>query len=146
KSFQAIITSIAWSTRPDRNYLVTGCWDGSVLKWEVVQEEGEYRIRLCWGVTNGLLTVTDASMQDVRGLSRLNTQLLKQRGAIGEPQDLLQEAGKKVATMASVVSELKKPSSKVVQEPSDNTILRHDFGNLSSWTSWINKSVQEPER
>jgi len=131
KSFQAIITSIAWSTRPDESYLVTGCWDGSVLKWEVVQEGGEYRLYMCWGATNGLLTVTDASMQDVRGLSRLNKELLKQRGAIGEPQDLLHETSKKVATMASVVSELKKSSNGVVQE-SASTTLRHVFGNLSS--------------
>jgi len=92
QNFQDAIESIAWSTRPNENYLVTGCGDGSVLKWELVQEEGEYRMRLCWSVTNGLLTVTDASIQDVRGLSRLNKELLKQRGAIGEPQDLLHEA------------------------------------------------------
>jgi len=160
-NFQNIVTCIAWSTRPDENYLVTGCADGSVLKWEVVQEGGEYHMRLCWSVTNGLLTVTDASIQDVRGLSRLNKELLKQRGAVGEPQDLLHETSKKIGIMASVVSELKKSSNRVaqessngvvqessneaVQESSASTILRRVFGNQSGWRSSI-KSVQETER
>jgi len=153
KNFQDIVMCIAWSTRPDENYLVTSSWDGSVLKWEVVEEGGEYRLCMCWGATSGLLTVTDASMQDVRGLSRLNKELLKQRGAIGEPQDLLHETSKKIGIMASVISELKKSSNGVVQEPSNeavqessaSTILRRVFGNLSGWRSSI-KSVQETER
>ena len=118
-------------------------------------------MRLCWSVTNGLLTVTDASIQDVRGLSRLNKELLKQRGAVGEPQDLLHETSKKIGIMASVVSELKKSSNRVaqessngvvqessneaVQESSASTILRRVFGNQSGWRSSI-KSVQETER
>jgi len=31
-----------------------------------------------------VLTLTDASIQDAQGLSRLNEQLLQQRGAVGE--------------------------------------------------------------
>jgi hypothetical protein len=49
-------------------------------------------------------------------LSQLNKQLLRQRGAIGEPEYLLHEAGKKVATMASVVSRLKQLSGCKVHE------------------------------
>ncbi|KAF9348624.1 hypothetical protein BGX34_002329, partial [Mortierella sp. NVP85] len=86
---------------------------GSVLKWEVVKADEEYCVSLRWGTTNGRLSVTGASIEDARGLSQLNKQLLRQRGAIGEPGHLLHEVGKKVATMASVVSKLKQlPGSK----------------------------------
>ncbi|KAK3810142.1 MAG: WD40-repeat-containing domain protein [Benniella sp.] len=114
RNFQDTVRSVAWSTASDATYLVTGCMDGSVLKWEAAKVGEEYRTNLCWGATNGMLTVTDASIEDVRGLSQPNRQLLKQRGAIGEPERLLHEAGKKVATMASVVSTLRRlPGSKV---------------------------------
>jgi WD40 repeat protein len=107
RNFQDTVRGIAWSTGSDAIYLVTGCLDGSVLKWEVVKEEEEYRVNLRWGATNGILTVTGASIHDARGLSKPNKQLMRQRGAIGEPESALHEAGKKVATMASVVSRLK---------------------------------------
>jgi len=142
QNLQDIIRGIAWSTRSDESYLVTGSGDGSVLKWEVVQEEEKYRMRLCWSVTNGLLTVTDASMQDVRGLSRLNKELLKQRGAIGEPQGLLYEAGKKVATMASVVSKLRKPSNRLVQDLPANT----SRSEKQRWESEQSEESDQQER
>jgi len=107
QNFQDVIQSVAWNATSDAMHLVTGCADGSVLKWEVVNEGKGYGLHLCWSVTNGLLTVTNASIQDVRGLSRLDKELLKQRGAIGEPQNLLHGASKKIAVMASVVSKLK---------------------------------------
>jgi len=114
RNFQDAVRGVAWSTGSDATYLVTGCMDGSVLKWDIVKEEEEHRVNLRWGATNGMLNVTDASIENVRGLSQLNKQLLKQRGAIGEPEDLLHEAGKKVATMASVVSKLKQLSGSSV--------------------------------
>jgi hypothetical protein len=81
--------------------------DGSVLKWEVVKEEEKCRVDLRWGATHGALVVTGASMHSARGLSKPNKQLMRQRGAIGEPESALYEAGKKVATMVSVISRLK---------------------------------------
>jgi hypothetical protein len=65
--------------------LVTSGGDPSVLKWEVVEDDGLCHVRLLWGATNGALTMKGASIQDVRGLSLLNKQLSKQRGVIGEP-------------------------------------------------------------
>ncbi|KAF9356722.1 hypothetical protein BGX34_009783 [Mortierella sp. NVP85] len=88
QGFQDTAQSVAWSTATDATCLVTGCMDGSVLKWEIVKEE-DCCVHLIWNVINGKLNVTDASMQDARGLSRLNSWLLKQRGAIGEPEDPL---------------------------------------------------------
>jgi hypothetical protein len=108
RSFQDAVLAIDWNSTLNGIYLVTGCYDGSVLKWQVIQEEDKFSVRLEWSATNGTLTMTGASIQDVRGLTPINKQLLKQRGAIGEPEHAFREAGKKVMTMASVVSKLKK--------------------------------------
>lgn len=62
-----------------------------------------------WRTTNGELAVKDTVIQDVQGSSPLNTRILKQSGALGEPGSRLREASKKVAPMAYVVSKLKPP-------------------------------------
>ncbi|KAK3809361.1 MAG: hypothetical protein J3Q66DRAFT_405374 [Benniella sp.] len=120
ENFPAEVNCVSWSTSSDSNYLVTGCADGSVLKWQVLKED-QYRVQLQWSASNGGLTVTDASLQGVRGLTALNKQLLKQRGAIGEPEHLLRETSKKVVTMASVVSKLKETSEGTVEDSSNVT-------------------------
>jgi hypothetical protein len=99
-------------------YLVTGSDDGSVLKWQVSKDADVYRTRLEWGSTNGSLSTAGASIQDVRGLSRVNKELMKQRGAIGEPKSILREAGKKLLTMASALSNLKQTPHDTVPESS----------------------------
>ncbi|KAG0239631.1 hypothetical protein BGX31_002604 [Mortierella sp. GBA43] len=88
-SFQEPVRSIAWNTVPEtqlphRNYLVTGCGDGSMLMWEVTELQEMCRVRPRWSV-NGALNVKGAIVQDVLGLTPLNKQLLKQREAVGEP-------------------------------------------------------------
>jgi len=90
---------------------IGGCGDGSVRAWEVAREEDQYRVHTRWRSTNGQLTVEDACVQDVQGLSDLSKRLLKQRGATGEPTARLREASKNVMRMASVVSKLKSSSS-----------------------------------
>jgi hypothetical protein len=110
RNFQGGVTGITWIPSDDGNYLVTGCEDGSVLKWQVIEEEEQCHVKLCWTAANGSFTVKGASIQDVRGLASLHKQLLKQRGAVGEPENLFRETGKKLATMTSVVSQLKQLS------------------------------------
>ena len=79
-------------------------------------EEGDQsRVRMRWGLTNSQLVVEDTCVQDVQGLSDLNRRLLKQRGVTGEPNLRLSEAGKKVMSMASVVSKLKASSSSTTE-------------------------------
>jgi len=119
-SFPGSVDGISWicSLNEGYMYFVTGSVDGSVLKWLVIKEADVYRVRLQWGSTNGSLNVTGASMQDVRGLSRVDKELLKQRGAVGEPENALREAGKKVLAMVSVVSKLKQKSRGMVPESS----------------------------
>jgi len=85
-NFHIGIHSISWRTTSDGDFLFTGCGDGSVIEWEVMGEEDEYYIRLSWCNTKGALTVMGADIQGVRGLSKLNEQLLKQREADGEPE------------------------------------------------------------
>ncbi|KAG0208332.1 Coronin-like protein crn1 [Mortierella sp. GBA43] len=91
----------------DGKHLVTGCRDGSVLKWEVSQGEEDHplHVRLCWVVTGGSLMTQGTSMEGTRGLSVLNTKLLKQRGAIGEPESVMGSMNK-IVRMVSVVSKL----------------------------------------
>ncbi|KAK3823221.1 MAG: WD40-repeat-containing domain protein [Benniella sp.] len=107
-----LIWSIAWGPLSDATFFVAASGDGSVLKWEVMNNERGIRVRLLWNATNGRLAVTGAVMRDVRGLSSLNRQLLKQRGAIGEPEPLIR-----------VVSELK--------QSSDGTALDSSTSGLS---------------
>jgi len=109
ENFPDEVRCVAWSTSSDPSYFVTGYKDGSVLKWQVLAED-QCRVQLQWSASNGALTMTGASIQGARGFTALNKQLLKQRGAIGEPEHLLRETSKKVITMTSVVSKLKETS------------------------------------
>ncbi|KAK3809385.1 MAG: WD40-repeat-containing domain protein [Benniella sp.] len=84
RNFQSAIRCVAWCATFDADYLITGCEDGSVLQWQVMAEDDQCRVRLRWSAANGALTVTGASIQGARGLTALNKQLLKQRGAVGE--------------------------------------------------------------
>lgn len=105
-----IVWSLCWRAAIDGNYIVTGSNDGSVLMWRVMGEEEQYRSSLKWGSSAGMLTVTGASIEGARGLTRINRQLLSQRGALGEAVPLLREASKTIVAMASVLSRLKQAS------------------------------------
>jgi WD40 repeat protein len=77
QNFQGHVYGVTWI---DANYLVTGCQDGSMMKWQVIKEEGNHLIDPIWIATNGTLNVTGTSIQGV-GFTPSNMQLLKQRGA-----------------------------------------------------------------
>lgn len=126
--FPAEVNCVSWSTSSYANYLVTGCQDGSVLKWQVLEED-QCRVQLQWSASNGALTMTGTSIQGARGLTALNKQLLRQRGAIGEPEHLLRETGKKMIAMVSVVSELKEMSEfkKIPDGAEADPLLVADF-------------------
>jgi len=126
-SFQGSLGGIVWTASSKENcmYLVTGSGDGSVLKWQVSKDADVYRTRLEWGSTNGSLSTAGASIQDVRGLSRVNKELMLQRGAVGEPENTLLLMGKRVLGMASVLSKLKLKSHEIVPE-SPSVVNRPD--------------------
>ncbi|KAK3821567.1 MAG: WD40-repeat-containing domain protein [Benniella sp.] len=87
-NFHIGIYSIAWSATSDANYLIAGCGDGSVTKWQIIEDGDECYVFLCWCTTKGMLTLMGANIEGVQGLSPLNEQLLKQRQAVGEPEHL----------------------------------------------------------
>ncbi|KAK3809355.1 MAG: WD40-repeat-containing domain protein [Benniella sp.] len=117
ENFPAEVNCVFWCTSSDPNYFVTGCYDGSVLKWQVLEED-QCRVQLQWSASNGGLTITGASVQGARGLTALNKQLLKQRGAIVDPEHLLRETSKKATTMTSAVSKLKEISEGTAEDSS----------------------------
>jgi len=109
RHFQGRVLGVAWIPSMEGRYLVTGCQDGSVLKWQVIEEEGgggrggggKCHLKLCWGAANGSLTVTGATIQGVRGLTPRNKELLKQRGAEGTPVVLVRKASETSITAIS---------------------------------------------
>jgi len=117
ENFPGEVNCVSWSTSSDPDYLVTGCDDGSVLKWQVLDED-QCRVQLQWSASNGGLAVAGATIQGARGLTALNKQLLKQRGAIGEPEQLSRETSKKLISTALVVSKFKKTSEGTVENSS----------------------------
>ena len=131
QDFQGGVIDTVWIADSGVNYLVACCDDGLVGMWEVIVDEDHCDVSLRWMTTRGGLDVKDATLQDVRGLSQLNSQLLKQRGAVGEPANRLGEAGKKVATMASVVSKLKSPTDRAKEDPALEA--RASVDQLEQW-------------
>jgi hypothetical protein len=115
QDFQGDVNDIAWIESSGVNYLMAGCEDG-VGVWQVGFDEGHCHVFLRWRTSKGELSLMDADIQDAQGLNQLNSQLLKQRGAIGEPVHRLREASKKVMNMASVVSKLKTPSDRAAED------------------------------
>ncbi|KAK3809373.1 MAG: WD40-repeat-containing domain protein [Benniella sp.] len=135
-NFPDTIHCISWSTSSDPNYLVTGCRDGSVLKWQVLKED-QYRVQLQWSASNGSLAVRGASIQGACGLTSLNKQLLLQRGAIGEPEHLLRETSEKPTTMASVVSKLKETSEDIAESSSSSPLQQTWKASVAELTTTI---------
>jgi WD40 repeat protein len=120
RDFQNWVCDIDWLETPDANYLVVGCYDGEVRMWKVEEDGKEYNLRLFWRKTKGELTVKDTIIQDVQGLSQLNKQLLKQRGAEGDPADRFCEVNENVMKMASVVTKIEATSNEAAQDPSSS--------------------------
>ncbi|KAI7817892.1 WD40-repeat-containing domain protein [Gamsiella multidivaricata] len=113
QGFYGSITSIAWNSTPNGTYFATGCWDKSVRMWQAIEEEDRYQVRLHWSSMHDRLTVSNTSIQNVQGLSKINMWLLEQRGAVGKPIPPLgyREASKKLMAMASVAYKLKASSN-----------------------------------
>jgi WD40 repeat protein len=93
--FHGGITSIAWNPTPEGIYLTTGSSDNSVRVWQLIEEGDHCYMRLHWSSIHGVLVLSRATIQNVQGLSRINIQLLKQRGAVGEPDPPLDLLGAK---------------------------------------------------
>lgn len=98
---------LAWVEVSGVHHLISGCYDGSMQAWKVVDGDADQlRVSLRWNITSSTFNVMNATIQDVHGLSSMNEKLLKQLGSIGEPIHRFQDPGEKVVAMASVVSRL----------------------------------------
>ncbi|KAK3816653.1 MAG: hypothetical protein J3Q66DRAFT_441040 [Benniella sp.] len=111
QDFQDRIGGIIWIGASGVDYLVAGYGNGVVGIWQVRYDRSHCDVSLKRMATNGMLDVKDATMRDVQGLSPLNRQLLKQRGAVGEPMQRLQGTSTNEVIMVSVVSNLEATSS-----------------------------------
>ena len=131
QGFQGSVNDVCWIEDSGVNYLATGCTDGMVGMWKVEGNEDRCDVSLHWSTTRGALNMVGATIQGVQGLSQLDRQLLLQRGAVGEPAHRLREAGKKVTTMASVVSKLKAPSDEMEEDRDLTTSLSME--ELEQW-------------
>ncbi|KAG0204531.1 Transducin (beta)-like 3 [Mortierella sp. NVP41] len=88
--FFGSVRSVAWNPLSFKNgrndgFFVTGSYDRTVKVWKVVERDGKYSVQLHKSSAYSRFSMSDASIQGVAGLSGINTRLLKQRGAIGEP-------------------------------------------------------------
>ncbi|KAK3821638.1 MAG: hypothetical protein J3Q66DRAFT_367329 [Benniella sp.] len=84
KNFQGRVWSLDWLATTEADYLITGCRDRSLLKWQIIEEGEQCRAQLCWRVTNGLLNTGGIVMEDVKGITELDKQVLSQRGTENE--------------------------------------------------------------
>ena len=80
KNFQGRVWSLDWVATAEADYLITGCRDGSFIKWRIIEEGEQCRAQLCWRVTNGSLNAGGIVMKDVKGMTELDKELLSQRG------------------------------------------------------------------
>ncbi|KAF9359396.1 hypothetical protein BGX26_012404 [Mortierella sp. AD094] len=80
--FSGDVVSIVWQDTFNGHYIVTGSRDKSVRRWRITKERDEYQVHLCWSSSNDGLVVAEATLKDVQGLSQVNWELLKQRGAL----------------------------------------------------------------
>ncbi|UUM22293.1 pentapeptide repeat-containing protein [Mycoavidus sp. SF9855] len=77
------VMSVAWKEASAAgHYLVTGSGDKAVRQWQVIKAGDQYKAFLCWSSTHDVLTAKGTLIENVQGLSEINEQLLKQRGAV----------------------------------------------------------------
>ncbi len=85
QGFSWKVYSVAWKATPEEgNDLVTGSGDKFVRQWRVIAKGESYQVVLRWVSPHAELAVKDMLIEGVEGLSRMNEQLLRQRGAIEE--------------------------------------------------------------
>ncbi|KAF9207114.1 hypothetical protein BGZ49_001162 [Haplosporangium sp. Z 27] len=77
--FGDVVSSVVWSH--NGQCLVTGSRDKSVRVWQIVKERDEYKAIMRWSSLHEALEVSEASFNEVQGLSQVNRNILSQRGA-----------------------------------------------------------------
>ncbi len=91
QGFNGGVNSVAWYTSAEGVWLATGGDDKVIRLWQVHRNSEACRVTLHWASAQTTLTTPGMCIQDVIGLSARNTQLLKQRGATGEPRKTIKQ-------------------------------------------------------
>ncbi|KAF9344479.1 hypothetical protein BGX26_004321, partial [Mortierella sp. AD094] len=79
--FSSGVSSVGLESNFGAQCLLTGSFDKSERRWQITNGVEDKAV-LCWSSSHEVLTVYDLSFEDVQGLSRLNQELLLQRGAL----------------------------------------------------------------
>ncbi len=87
QGFNESVTSIDWKETDNSHYLVTGS-DESVRQWKLIKEGNQYKAVLCWASAENVLTLAGTIIEGTQDLSKINKQLLIQRGAMKNPLSL----------------------------------------------------------
>ncbi|KAF9429311.1 hypothetical protein BGZ76_001506 [Entomortierella beljakovae] len=76
--FHGPVSSVIFTS----SWLITCSVDSSVRCWELSVKSDAYKVGLCWSTSHGALMVSGANLIGAKGLIRMNTLLLGQRGAL----------------------------------------------------------------
>ncbi|KAG0216951.1 hypothetical protein BGX31_000395 [Mortierella sp. GBA43] len=128
-SFQREVCVVDWVETLDANYLVAGGSNGEMIMWKVIIDGDQCRA-LVHRRTTGELDLEGATIQGAQGLTTLNKRLLKQRKAVGEPEDRMFGAMEKVVKMVSVVSTLQSAFGRTIEDAASNPGVTVDQNEL----------------
>ncbi|KAG0024769.1 hypothetical protein BGZ80_007704 [Entomortierella chlamydospora] len=106
--FCGSVTGVKWRVSSDGCFLATSCHDKSVRLWKVT-EEGK-QMEMIWNSAQSTFNVSNTSIQDVQGLSEVNKELLRQRGAVGKPSPCFPTASEKADNVAFTVNTFSMPN------------------------------------
>ncbi len=101
QGFNGGVNSVAWYTSAEGVWLATGSDDKVIRLWQVHWDGETCRVTLHWASAQTTLTAPGMSIQEVIGLSARNAQLLKQRGATGEPHQTEEQEARPLLTQSA---------------------------------------------
>ncbi len=81
RGFNGEVNSVAWRNINGIDYLITGSEDKAVRCWQLIPANDQWQAKLWWAPSQDTLTLHGAKIEGVKGLSPMNSLLLKQRGA-----------------------------------------------------------------
>ncbi|KAF9538050.1 WD_REPEATS_REGION domain-containing protein [Mortierella hygrophila] len=79
-----VVVHIRWARIADYQVLATIMSSQCLNVWKLVEDRGTYKLQLLWAMGCTELSLEAAKVDEVVGLSLVNSLLLKQRGAVGE--------------------------------------------------------------
>lgn len=81
RDYLAQIQCLTWSPADPLEF-VTGCDDGFVCVWRIIEVKSKFSVQLVWGTLASHLTATGTLIDQVEGLTDMQKKLLVQRDAI----------------------------------------------------------------